>query len=143
MSSREGDRSTIRAARSDNEKGMSVLDTLMACILVGLLAGIVISYSQNLTQEAREAALKEELGTIRKAVTLYHALNGRYPDDLGNLIEGQYVIPMRDDTFFKGDYLSTQAVDSEGNLLDPFGRRYRYDPRGGTVSSAEEGYETW
>ncbi len=122
---------------------MSALETLIVCILVGLLAGIGTSYFQEVTQEAKEVALREELGLIRKAVTLYSVLQGRLPGDLGDLIETQYVIPLRNDTSFKGEYLSTQATDSEGALLDPFGKRYRYDPRGGAVSSVEEGYEAW
>ncbi|MFQ5779716.1 MAG: type IV pilin protein [Nitrospiria bacterium] len=143
MSSKEGVRSTIGSARSDNEKGMTVLDTLLVCILVGILIGIAIPYSQRLTEKTKEATLRMELVNIRKGVELYHALHGGYPGGLGSLIEGQYVIPMRDDTLFKGEYLHAQAVDPEGNLLDPFGNRYRYDPRGGTVSSSTEGYKTW
>lgn len=122
---------------------MSALETLIVCILVGLLAGIVTSYHQKMTQEAKEVALREELGLIRKAVTLYAVLQGRFPGELGDLVEAQYMIPLRDNTSFKGEYLSTQATDSQGALLDPFGKRYRYDPRGGAVSSVEEGYETW
>lgn len=134
----EGKPSPIR-----NEKGLGILDTLLVCILVGILIGIVIPYYQKVQQNAKEIALRAGLGNIRKGIELYAALQGHYPSDLKALVHTRYVIPVREDTFFSGEYLREQAVDIEGNLLDPFGQHYRYDPKSGTVTAGADEYQSW
>lgn len=119
------------------------LDTLLVCILVSILIGTVIPYYQKIQQDAKEAVLMSGLVNIRKGIELYTALQGRYPSDLKDLINARYVIPVREDTFFSGEYLRSQSVDAEGNLLDPFGHRYLYNPKNGIVTSGTEGYQTW
>ncbi|TAK05994.1 MAG: hypothetical protein EPO39_09965 [Candidatus Manganitrophaceae bacterium] len=126
-----------------SQKGAGVLETLLVCILISILIGTVIPYYQKLTKEAREVVLQSSLVSLRKAVELYHILQGKYPSDLKSLTNEKYVIPIRQDTFFSGEYLRAQAVDADGYPIDPFGIRYRYDPKKGRVASASRGYETW
>lgn len=126
-----------------SEKGGGILDALLICILVSILIGTVIPYYQSLTRNAKEVALQAGLVSLRKAVELYQTLKGKYPSNLKSLINEKYVIPIREDTFFSGEYLRMQAVDADGYPIDPFGVRYRYDPQGGKVVSASRGYETW
>lgn len=126
-----------------NQKGQGILDTLLVCILVSILVGTVIPYYQRLAQQAREAALQTGLVNIRKGVELYQVLQGHYPPDLKSLVHAHFIIAAREDTFFSGEYLRHRATDLEGNLLDPFGNRYRYDPSKGTVFSGTKGYELW
>lgn len=83
------------------------------------------------------------LANIRKGIELYQVLEGRNPADLKSLVHKRYVIATRQDTFFSGEYLRAQAQDKEGNLLDPFGNRYRYDSKNGTVAPETKGYEKW
>lgn len=142
MWSKEG-RATSTGRPFRNEQGSGIFDTLLVCILVSILIGTVIPYYQRLEREAREAALQTGLANIRKGIELYHLLQGELPINLRRLVHARYVIPIREDTFFSGEYLRNQAVDEEGNLLDPFGNRYRYDPKKGAVASETEGYENW
>jgi type II secretory pathway pseudopilin PulG len=125
-----------------NQKGAGVFETLLVCILLSILIGTVIPYYQKLAYDAREVALQSSLMNLRKAIELYTILQGKYPPDLKSLVNRKYVIPVRDDTFFSGEYLRDQVTDAEGNLLDPFGSRYRYDSKKGKVSSLTEGYES-
>lgn len=129
--------------RIRNQKGAGILETLLVCILMSILIGMVIPYYQRLAQEAKEAALQTSLSQIRKGVELYSVLQGHFPTDLKSLVNARYVIPVRENTFFSGEYLRKQVLDDEGNLLDPFGNRYRYKPKNGTVNSETEGYENW
>ncbi|MFY9269743.1 MAG: type II secretion system protein GspG [Candidatus Manganitrophaceae bacterium] len=126
-----------------NQKGAGTLETLLVCILVGILVGAVIPYYQKLQRDMKEATLQTGLANIRKGIELYHLFQGRYPSDLKVLVNTRYLIPIREDTFFSGEYLRNQTVDSEGDLLDPFGNRYRYDLKSGSVRSGTEGYKTW
>lgn len=143
MWSKEEGRATTSSKFIVNQRGQGILDTLLVCILVSILIGTVIPYYQGLAQEAREAALQVGLVNIRKGVELYQALQGHYPPDLKNLMHTQFIIPAREDTFFSGEYLRHRATDPTGNLLDPFGNRYQYDPSRGTVVSGTKGYESW
>ncbi len=126
-----------------NERGLGILDTLLVCILVSILIGTAIPYYQQLTLGAREAALQTGLANIRKSIELYQVLQGHYPSELRSLLHARYVVPVREDTFFSGEYLRNQAIDAKGNLLDPFGNQYQYNPKDGTVLSGTQGYETW
>lgn len=126
-----------------SQKGAGVFETLLVCIMVSVLIGIGIPHYQKLVHEAREAALQTGLANIRKGIELHQALRGRFPTDLKNLVHARYIIPVREDTFFSGEYLQDQAIDEGGNLLDPFGNRYRYNPKNGIVTSGTAGYESW
>src|SRR3989338_1471240 len=122
---REEDRSIFSPIM--NEKGLGILDTLFVCILVSILIGTVIPYYQRLEREAKEAALQTGLVNIRKGIELYQALQGSFPRDLRNLVKKRYVIAARNDSFFSGEYLTAQATDAQGNLIDPFGVPYIYN----------------
>lgn len=126
-----------------NQKGAGALETLFVCIVVSILIGVVIPYYQKLEQEGKEITLKTGLMNIRKGIELYQALQGFYPADLKTLVQARYAIPFRDNSVFSGEYLSSQTVDPEGNLLDPFGNRYRYNKKDGTVFSGTSGFEKW
>lgn len=143
MWSKGEDRATSAWKHFRNERGLGIFDTLLVCILVSILIGIVIPYYRGMEREAKESALQTGLAALRKGIELYRLLEGEFPTDLKNLAHARYVIPVREDTFFSGDYLRGQTLDKEGNLLDPFGNRYRYDPKNGAVTSATGGYEDW
>jgi|SRR3569832_1340695 len=131
------------ASPLQNQKGLGIFDTLLVCILISISIGMVIPYYQKLAQDAREAALKTGLGNIRKGIELYQVLQGHNPSDLKSLVGMRYLVPIREDTFFSGEYLGAQAKNGEGDLVDPFGNRYQYDRRNGTVISGTKEYEKW
>jgi len=126
-----------------NQKGAGILETLLVCIVVSILIGTVIPYYQRLAQQAKEATLQTALANIRKAIELYYVLQGKYPDKLEDLVGARYIIPVREDTPIAGEYLRAQAMNKEGNLLDPFGNKYQYNHKDGTVSSKTDGYQKW
>lgn len=125
-----------------NQKGFTTLETLLVSIIIGALIGIAIPFYQQLALEAKEVTLRAGLVNIRSGVELYNALQQHYPADLKNLIREKYLLPVNN-RIISGNYLVAQSVDEAGNLLDPFGNRYRYDPATGDVASGTEGYESW
>lgn len=142
MWSNEG-KSTRAARVFQSEEGKGALDTLLVCILIGIVIAVIFPYYHMTVKVAKEVALQAGLVNIRKTIQLYQFMEHQYPPDLGSLTQKRLVLPAREDTFFKKEYLSSVAADPEGHLLDPFGNRYRYDPRNGRVSSGTPGYETW
>lgn len=125
-----------------NQKGFTSLETLFVCIMVGLLIVVAIPYYQRLALEAKEVTLRATLVNIRGGIELYQVLQQHYPADLKSLVHKKYLLPVRDE-IISGEYLMAQAVDADGNLLDPFGNRYRYDPLTGRAASSTKGYESW
>lgn len=126
-----------------DESGLGIIDTLVALMIIAVLIGFVIPRYQQMAVEARESALRIGLDSIRKAVTVYVLINHRVPTDLRELTREKLLIPMREDTIFKTEYLKTLATDDEGYPVDPFGQRYAFDPATGAVVSTTEGYEKW
>ncbi len=123
--------------------GRRALDAALMCLFVVGLAAVTTMYLDQLTREARETALRVGLRNIRLSVSLYHALNQRYPLSLRELLTSEYRISTNQDTIFSDRYLSDQVLDGGGNPIDPFGLQYRYDPDRGRVSSGTEGYQRW
>ena len=92
--------------------------------------------------------MKAELRSIRTAVNAYRAQHGnRRPESLRVLSTEKYIIRKAEKTPEAGpaggNYLRVSALDDEGYPVDPFGNRYRYDPKTGDVGSGTEGYESW
>jgi len=139
----KGEDKSAQTAVIRSQSGKGVLDTLLVCILVGIVIGVIFPYYHGTVKEAREVALRAGLVSIRKTIQLYYFTEHRYPPDLRSLVQKRLVLPAREDTFFKDEYLSAVTADPDGHLLDPFGNRYRYDPRNGRISSGTLGYETW
>lgn len=125
-----------------NQKGFTVLETLLVCIIVGALMGIAIPYYQRLALEAKEVTLRAGLANVRGGIELYHILEQHYPVDLKSLVQRKYLLPVSGEIISR-EYLIAQATDTEGNLLDPFGNHYRYDSVTGRVASGTKGYESW
>ena len=125
------------------ERGLGIIDTLIALVLISIMIGVLIPRYQRIAQEAQETTLKIGLGNIRKGIMAYVLINQRLPTDLRNLLKERIILPVREDTIFTTEYLRTLALDSEGFPVDSFGNRYAYDPKTGRVNSTTQGYETW
>ena len=132
------------------QKGLTILDTIITLCLIGILIGVVIPKYQRLAHDAQETALKTGLANIRSSIRLFKMLNGRNPKSLNELSEKKMILPARIGTdqytgpvFLDQKYLVLHAVDSQGHLLDPFGKPFVYDPVDGKVIAASKGYEDW
>ncbi len=101
------------------------------------------------TRGLKETALTIELSTLRSSVNLYAALKGKLPESLKELSSEKVVLPKsgvegRDyEVVFVGPFVESMSMDEDGNLTDPFGNRYLYDPETGRVSSSTGGYLNW
>jgi len=126
-----------------DEKGLGIFDSLLICIGVGIMIGILFPYYHTYVKSSREAALQAGLANIRMSIEVYRTLQGHNPANLRSLVHERYLLPVREDTFFSAEYLRGQGEDREGNLLDPFGSPYRYDSNRGAVTSGTSGYEKW
>ena len=77
-------RSSLIAHRS-SERGFSLIELIVVVTIIGILAGIALINVRTAQTKAREAALKENLFQMRKAIDNFYADKQRYPASLEEL----------------------------------------------------------
>lgn len=134
--------------RFGSRKGFTIIDSLITLCVIGILIGVVLPKYQQLAREAQKTALQAELANIRTSISLFKLLNRRNPEGLKELIEKKVMLPVRmgnsyTGSVFKEKYLLPNAMDREGNIIDPFGNRFLYDPVRGEVRTTTQEYQDW
>lgn len=115
--------------------GFTFIEIMVVLTLVAILAGIAAPVITSSIQRGREAALKEDLAVMRKAIDDYHADNGSYPEDINKLVEKRYLrkIPMDP---------MTERSDTWREIRDDRGITDIQSGSDGN-SSSEEAYRDW
>jgi general secretion pathway protein G len=67
------------------------MELLLVMVLISLLAALVMPVATGSVIRAKEAALKENLFVMRKALDDYYADQGKYPESLAKLPEQRYI----------------------------------------------------
>jgi general secretion pathway protein G len=75
-----------RALRRSQQKGFTLLELIVVVTIIGILAGIAVANVKFAQRKAREAALMDNLATMRKAIDNYYADKQHYPSDLNDLV---------------------------------------------------------
>ncbi len=75
--------SLLRRRRSQG--GFSLIELIVVVTIIGILAGIALINVRTAQTKAREAALKENLFQMRKAIDNFYADKQRYPASLEEL----------------------------------------------------------
>jgi prepilin-type N-terminal cleavage/methylation domain-containing protein len=76
---------------SPGQAGFTLLELLVVMTIIGILAAIAIPALRDSPQRAREAALKEDLFTMRSTIDQFHGDKGYYPPDLATLVSTGYL----------------------------------------------------
>src|SRR6266536_6592096 len=99
------------------ENGFTLIELIVVVTIIGILAGVAISNVKWAQQKAREAALRQDLFEMRKAIDDYYADKQKYPQNLEELKTAKYLrnIP-KDPITMQVDWEEVAAtVDPTGN----------------------------
>lgn len=105
---------TLQAAmkkKQRNQGGFSLIELIVVVTIIGILAGVAMVNIRYATQKAREAALRDNLFSMRKAIDNFYADKQKYPSNLAELVPN-YIRKIPADPI-------TKQVDWEEVMDDP------------------------
>ena len=71
--------------------GFTLIELIVVVAIIGILATIAVPAMKTAPQRAREAALKEDLFTLRSCLDQFHADRGGYPKSLDEVVSLGYL----------------------------------------------------
>jgi general secretion pathway protein G len=116
---------------------------MIVVAIVGILVTLAIPSFQQSAMKAKEAALKQNLFTMRAVLDQFYADRGDYPESLQALVEEKYLRAIPIDPFTKSDTTWNEIFeDQEEGDDSPSGV---YDVKSGSDGRALDGtpYKDW
>lgn len=137
------------AERCAGTAGFTLIELIIVVAIIGILATIAVPAMKNAPTKAREAALKEDLFTMRSCIDQYLADKGHYPPSLQTLVDDRYMRRIPDDPITRSadtwEVIYATAEDDES--LQPNGGSEPgiIDVRSGSKGTALDGtsYSDW
>lgn len=71
------------------ERGFTLVEIMVVVVILGLLATIVAQNVLGSTDEAKLQKTKSDLSTIREACKMYKIKEGRFPEQISDLVDEQ------------------------------------------------------
>jgi len=72
-------------------RGYTLVEVLIVLAIISLMVALAVPRYVERLEDAREAALRENLKVVRIAIDRFHADLGRYPESLNELVERRYL----------------------------------------------------
>ncbi|MGD9851354.1 MAG: type IV pilin protein [Nitrospirales bacterium] len=126
-----------------HKKGYTLVELMIVVAIVGILVTLAIPTFQQSALKAREAALKQNLFTMRAVIDQYYADMGNYPSSLDALVESKYLREIPVDPFTKSSTTWTAIYEDLAEDEDsPAGI---FDVKSGSDETALNGtpYKEW
>jgi general secretion pathway protein G len=119
--------------------GFTLIELLVVLTVAALLLSIAAPRFIKQTDSAREAALRENLASLRSAIDQFYADKGTYPDQLQQLVQARYLrrIPI-DPVTDRDSSWQVMTMVEDGQVVI-------YDVKSGAPGESEDGsaYGSW
>ena len=121
------------------KRGFTLIELLVVLAIVAMLLSIVTPRYIHQADRAKEAALRENLTTLRISIDKYNADKGHYPTQLADLVQERYLrqLPM--------DPVTNQNNSWQPVLIDDGNNKVIYDVKSGATGKGLDGsaYNSW
>jgi general secretion pathway protein G len=114
---------TIRVQTGKLKRAFTLVEMLLVITIIGILAALVVPKMMGRSEQARQAAARADISSIKTALDAFEVDNGYYPKSLADLIQQP-----RDAKNWHGPYLDKIPQDPWGNNYE-----YGYPAKHNTV----------
>lgn len=119
--------------------GFTLVELLVVMAVIALLLSIAVPRYFSSVEKSREAVLRENLSLTRQALDKYYGDNGKYPDNLDQLVSGKYLrsLPLDPVTDSNATWvIVAPEVPEKGGV---------FDLKSGAAGNARDGteYKDW
>ncbi len=131
-------------SRRGRALGFTLIELMIVISIMVILISIAVPLYQQSIIRAREAALKQDLFTMRSSINLYTEDKQKAPQSLDDLVSAGYMRNIPTDPFTQSN--STWTVDTEEMLLSVDQTEPGItDVHSGATGTSTEGtpYNTW
>ena len=102
-------------------QGFTLIELLIVVSIIGILATLAAPSYQASVIKAREAALQQDLFTMRDVLDQHRADQGKYPSSLQALVSAGYMRAIPKDPFTNSATSWQEMTDAaEGGIFDVF-----------------------
>ncbi|MBI1425281.1 MAG: prepilin-type N-terminal cleavage/methylation domain-containing protein [Gammaproteobacteria bacterium] len=125
--------------KSATSPGFTLIELLVVMTIIGILLTIATPRYFHSVDKSRETVLRDDLAIIRKALDQFYSDNGKYPNDLDDLVTRRYLrkIPQDPITDSATTWVVVPPDDPDKGAV--------YDIKSGTDKRAHDGtlYADW
>ena len=116
-----GPTTAIGKCRLRGASGFTLIELLIVVSIIGILATLAAPSYQASVIKAREAALRQDLFTLRDVLDQHRADQGKYPSSLETLVSAGYLRAIPKDPFTDSTTSWQEILDlKEGGICDVF-----------------------
>lgn len=116
-----GPNTAIGKFRLSQGSGFTLIELLIVVSIIGILATLAAPSYQASLMKAREAALQQDLFTLRDVLDQHRADQGKYPSSLQALVSAGYLRAIPKDPFTNSTTTWQEMTDvTEGGIFDIF-----------------------
>jgi general secretion pathway protein G len=105
-------------ARKRRQRGFTLIELLVVCAIIGILSAVAVANFRRSIVKAKEAALQQDLYTMRTLINQYFADKGKYPSDISALVQDHYLQTVPKDPFTDSadTWVVEQAEQDESDI---------------------------